>query len=272
MHCFHHVAGGIHCFHHTSSNARPSSHSNLCVASKHIKTANFLWNPLQTGAGVAGRSVNGWHLCVGLWTACNFVLICEQLTRLWWSGSSWNLLVVCEQLTKFWRSVNIAKLCGKSKKKKITSLASQSRGHHTHIKEYFFVVVCSLLFSACWCVKSCHMCGGLWTSYIYVIICEQLTPFCWWVNSWYPCDPYILSFITNSVKYSALALICNSENMVFVLFKLWPEIMLAYIFHWLRPLGRVSHRVATSVCMCVCDVTKHPLPEVVEASAWRTHS
>ena len=36
--------------------------------------------------------------------------------------------------------------------------------------------------------------------------------------------------------------------------------------HSLGPLGWVSHRVAMSVCMYVCEVAKHPLPGAVETS------
>ena len=36
-----------------------------------------------------------------------------------------------------------------------------------------------------------------------------------------------------------------------------------FIFTNSAPLGRVGHRVAMSVCVCVCAIAKHPLPEVV---------
>ena len=43
-------------------------------------------------------------------------------------------------------------------------------------------------------------------------------------------------------------------------------------FQGLCPLGQVSHMVAISFCMYVCDVAKHQLPVVVEASGLRIYS
>ena len=77
---------------HNVAALRPSSHSNLCVALKHMETARFPSRLLQAGAVVAGRSVNRWHLCGGPWTACTFVVVCEQLILLWVSVNSWHII------------------------------------------------------------------------------------------------------------------------------------------------------------------------------------